>query len=86
MNASSRSAIRKSVVQDPVQAAHRIIELEAEVKRLKLAYDGEERSNRKNEAALRAALEVIRDADPVDMALDPNWPARIARRALRDAS
>jgi len=33
---------------------------------------------------LREALTEIRDADPVDMALDPNWSARIARAALSD--
>ena len=32
---------------------------------------------------LRTALAEIRDADPVEMALDPNWPARIAEEALR---
>jgi hypothetical protein len=31
---------------------------------------------------LREALQEIADADPVDMALDPNWPARIASAAL----
>ena len=30
---------------------------------------------------LREALKDIGDADPVDMALDPQWPARIARAA-----
>lgn len=33
-------------------------------------------------ARLEEALVMIRDADPVDMALDPNWPARIAKDAL----
>jgi ribosome-associated translation inhibitor RaiA len=28
------------------------------------------------------ALEEIRDADPVELALDPDWPRRIARSAL----
>lgn len=31
---------------------------------------------------LREALIEIRDADPVDMALDPGWSARVAREAL----
>lgn len=35
-------------------------------------------------AGLRVALEAISDADPVDMALDPGWAARIARDALGD--
>jgi hypothetical protein len=35
---------------------------------------------------LRAALERIAAADPVDLALDPEWPQRIARSALANAS
>jgi hypothetical protein len=31
---------------------------------------------------LREALIEIKNADPVDMALDPQWPARIAKHAL----
>jgi chromosome condensin MukBEF ATPase and DNA-binding subunit MukB len=31
---------------------------------------------------LRDALREIRDADPVDMALDPYWAARVARLAF----
>lgn len=34
------------------------------------------------EMTIREALEEIRDADPVDLALDPEWPQRIARAAL----
>ena len=39
------------------------------------------RAKDKEIARLREALKDIGDADPVDMALDPQWPARIARAA-----
>jgi hypothetical protein len=34
---------------------------------------------------LRKALREIADADPVDMALDPGWAARIAKAASDEA-
>jgi len=33
-------------------------------------------------ARLREALEQIKDQDPVENALDPQWAARVAREAL----
>jgi hypothetical protein len=33
--------------------------------------------------AVEDALREIARADPVDLALDPNWPQRIAREALK---
>jgi hypothetical protein len=33
----------------------------------------------------REALEKIRDANPIDMALDPDWPRRVAKAALDNA-
>jgi len=40
-----------------------------------------ERLRAENER-LREALIEIKNADPVDMALDPQWPSRIAKHAL----
>lgn len=42
----------------------------------------QERSNRAE--GLEDALQEIADADPVDLALDPNWPQRIAAAALKE--
>lgn len=42
----------------------------------------ESRRLRAERDRLRDDLTSIRDADPVDMALDPNWAARIATHAL----
>lgn len=44
---------------------------------------GENDARNAQTTSLRAALQSIADANPTDLALDPQWPSRIAAAALR---